>query len=308
QIIGVGDKLAELEKEELDFYNERRAIGQIEDQKKKFAKEMPYYNEAPIEPISINDLIQQQQDILARNAENQQKRQQLSVIQNKHEQEQQEIARLEQQLNALKQQHLQTTNDLEIAQKDALDLVDESTEELENNIAEIDAINLKVRANLDKDKAEEDAQQYKVQYDQLTVKIEQIRKEKIDLLQSADLPLPELSVANGELIYKGQQWDNMSGSDQLKVATAIVRKLKPNCGFILLDKLEQMDLETMNEFGQWLEQEGLQAIATRVSTGDECEIIIEDGYVSGQATIETEPVQQQENNNVETPTWKPGEF
>src|SRR5699024_4788599 len=260
QIIGVGDKLAELEKEELDFYNERRAIGQIEDQKKKFAKEMPYYNEAPIEPISINDLIQQQQDILARNAENQQKRQQLSVIQNKHEQEQQEIARLEQQLNALKQQHLQTTNDLEIAQKDALDLVDESTEELENNIAEIDAINLKERANLDKDKADEDAQQYKVQYDQLTVKIEQIRKEKIDLLQSADLPLPELSVANGELIYKGQQWDNMSGSDQLKVATAIVRKLKPNCGFILLDKLEQMDLETMNEFGQWLEQEGLQAI------------------------------------------------
>src|SRR5699024_12103918 len=85
QIIGVGDKLAELEKEELDFYNERRAIGQIEDQKKKFAKEMPYYNEAPIEPISINDLIQQQQDILARNAENQQKRQQLSVIQNKQD-------------------------------------------------------------------------------------------------------------------------------------------------------------------------------------------------------------------------------
>lgn len=46
-----------------------------------------------------------------------------------------------------------------------------------------------------------------------------------------------------------------------------------------MDKLEQMDLVTLNEFGQWLEQEGLQAIATRVSTGDECSIIIEDGYV-----------------------------
>ena len=48
----------------------------------------------------------------------------------------------------------------------------------------------------------------------------------------------------------------------------------------MLDKLEQLDVETMNEFGQWLEQQGLQAIATRVSaSNDECSIIIEDGYV-----------------------------
>ena len=78
----------------------------------------------------------------------------------------------------------------------------------------------------------------------------------------------------------------MSGSDQLKVSVAIVRRLNPKCGFVLLDKLEQMDLDTLKEFGQWLEQEGLQAIATRVSTGPECEIIIEDGYIKGQETQE----------------------
>ena len=70
----------------------------------------------------------------------------------------------------------------------------------------------------------------------------------------------------------------MSGSEQLKVATAIIRKLNPDCGFVLIDKLEQMDLDTLQDFGKWLESEGLQAIATRVSTGDECSIIIEDGY------------------------------
>lgn len=40
-----------------------------------------------------------------------------------------------------------------------------------------------------------------------------------------------------------------------------------------------MDMKSLNEFGEWLKQEGLQAIATRVSQGDECSIIIEDGYV-----------------------------
>ena len=52
-------------------------------------------------------------------------------------------------------------------------------------------------------------------------------------MNAAELPLPELSVKEGELIYKGQKWDNMSGSDRLKVSTAIVRKLNPNCGFVL---------------------------------------------------------------------------
>jgi hypothetical protein len=102
------------------------------------------------------------------------------------------------------------------------------------------------------------------------------------LLDGADLPLPGLSVEDGELTYKGYKWDNMSGSEQLKVATAIVRKLNPECGFVLLDKLEAMDIDTLSEFGEWLKTEDLQAIATRVSTGSECSVIIEDGYVSGQ--------------------------
>ena len=46
-----------------------------------------------------------------------------------------------------------------------------------------------------------------------------------------------------------------------------------------MDKLEQMDLDTLKEFGEWLQEEGLQVIATRVSTGDECSVIIEDGMV-----------------------------
>lgn len=125
-----------------------------------------------------------------------------------------------------------------------MDLHDESTAELERNISEVEEINRKVRANLDKEKAEEDAKQYENQYMALTNDIEKIRKQKNDLLASADLPLDELSVEDGELIYKGQKWDGMSGADQMKVSTAIIRKLNPQCGFVLLDKLEQMDVET----------------------------------------------------------------
>lgn len=281
QIIGVGEQLVLLEKEEQDTYNRRHAIGQIADQKEKFAKEQEYYPEAPKDLVSASDLIKEQQEILARNGENQRKRENLVKIQLLHKEAAKNVERLKLELSEAETKLANAIQDLVTANKSVENLVDESTAELEKSITEIDAINRKVRANLDKDKAEEDARGYRAEYEELTEALTDVRKRKAALLDNADLPLPGLSVEDGELIYNGFKWDNMSGSDQLKVATAIVRKLNSNCGFVLLDKLEQMDQESLKEFGDWLEEEGLQAIATRVSTGEECSIIIEDGYVKG---------------------------
>lgn len=282
QIIGVGEQLVALEKEEQDAYNRRHAIGQIADQKEKFAKEQEYYPDAPKELVSASDLIKQQQEILARNGENQKKRENLASIQKLHGEAVNRVEMLKRELSNAENELAKVIGDLATASKSAKNLIDESTEELEKSITEVDEINRKVRANLDKDKAEEDARDYREEYDALTTEITEIRKRKTALLDNADLPLEGLSVEDGDLIYNGFKWDNMSGSEQLKVATAIVRKLNPNCGFVLIDKLEQMDVTTLNAFGEWLESEGLQAIATRVSTGDECSIIIEDGYVKSQ--------------------------
>lgn len=299
EIIGVGQQLYELECQEKEKYNMRRSIGQIADQKEKFAKEQPFYPEAPKTLVSITDLITQQQDILAKNGENQRKRDMTDQLHRQATQLMAEIERQEATLANLKEQYQSVLRDYDVAQKTSEQLQDESTEELEESIANIEAINIKVRANLDREKAEQDAAEYRTQYSSLTTEIESLRKQRMDLLQNADLPLEGLSVEDGELLYNGQRWDNMSGSQQLMVSTAIVRKLKPECGFVLIDKLEQMDMQTLNEFGEWLEQEGLQAIATRVSTGDECSIIIEDGYVKNSEPAPAAPP---------TPKWEAGKF
>lgn len=297
QIIGVGEKLWELDRKEEQLYNERRTIGQIADQKKKYAAEQPQYPEAPNELVSIADLIHEQQEILARNGENAKKRQNRENIVNSLHLSEARLKQLREQLAQEEAVHDKLMGDYVEANKSIEDLVDESTEEIENSIANIEEINRKVRANLDKEKAEEDAKQYSSQYDNLSKQIQDVRDERTSLLDSADLPLPGLSVEDGELVFEGQKWDNMSGSQQLRVATAIVRKLKPECGFVLLDKLEQMDIPTLNEFGKWLESEGLQAIAARVSSGEECQIIIEDGYVVSDTVT---PFQDPEPTN----SWK----
>lgn len=282
QIIGVGPQLAELEQKEKGLYQERLYVGRTADQKEKFAAEQPYYPDAPEEPVSASELIREQQEILARNGQRQQWRREHDSILEKIMKTEDEIESHEASIRALKARLGELDEQRKASEKTPAELKMESTEELERSIDNIELINRKVRANLDKAKAEEDAKQYRDQYTELTNAIEDVRKQKTSLLDSADLPLPGLSVKDGELIYNGQQWDNMSSAEQMIVSTSIVRKLNPKCGFVLLDKLEAMDLDTLKEFGAWLELEGLQAIATRVSTGDECSIVITDGYVEGQ--------------------------
>ncbi len=308
QILGIGNELAALDKQETELCNERLAIGRIADQKAKYAKEQPYYEDAPEELVSVSELIKQQQEILARNGENQKKRDHLAQLQNRCGALEDAAAKLAEEL-AVKRQELDSVlADVDTARKSVKDLQDESTEELEKNIEDIEEINRRVRANLDKEKAEEEAKEYKDQYQALDQKIEAVRKSRTGLLKDADLPLEGLSVEEGKLAYKGQKWDNMAGSEQLIVATAIVRKLNPQCGFVLLDKLEQMDLNTLDEFGRWLEAEGLQAIATRVSTGEECSIIIEDGYVAGQEDGQPEPEPEPKKETFVPKKWEEGGF
>ena len=300
RIIGIGTELHVRDLEIKSLYDKRTFTGQLAQQKKHFAEELIYYPEAPEEPVSASDLIHQQQEILARNGENQRKRNQLVQLTDLLERQKKVVADLEFQLSTEKQRLTTMQADVKIAQTSAENLQDESTAELEASIRSIEETNQKVRANLEKARAEDEAAQYASDYDKLAEAITQKRADRMALLNGADLPLPELSVEDGALTYKGKHWRDMSGSDQLRVAAAIVRRLNPDCGFVLLDKLEQMDMTTLTEFGRWLEAEHLQAIATRVSTGSECQIIIEDGMVKDAEPPVTEKPQPR--------SWTKGAF
>lgn len=323
QIIGVGDQLDAFDREEDKLTAERLSIGKIAREKAGHAEQMVQWDGVPEEPISATELIQQQQEILARNGENQRKRDRLKEITFEKHRIFDEIDRLESQLSDLqariaerKEVYEKVANDEEIAMKETSQLIDESTEALQRNLEEIESINAKVRDNLEKAKAQMEAESYQQKYDELNEQIDNLRSDRMKLLEKASMPLEGLGVEKGELIYKGQKWDNMSGSDQLRVATAIVRKLNPECGFVLLDKLEQMDVDTLKEFSQWLEKEGLQAIATRVSTGEECTIYIEDGYSvdhNGNKTADqelkpAEMMKAAEPEIAQTTKWQKGKF
>jgi len=273
--LGIEVELNKFVQAEKVAYDKRLLVGQEADRKSKHAQEMPYFDEMPDEEQSVSDLVRQQQDILARNGIKENAQRQLEHNKQLVDSYKGQIANLKKQIDTI-QSNIETL-EKSIANATKSDFTVESTAELEDQISNFEETNRKIRANRDRRTVLADADLLHDQYDSLTGEIEKIRTERMKLLESAKFPLEGLSVENGELLLNGKAWDCMSGSQQLIVDTAIASALNPVCKFVLLDKLEQLDLDTLADFDKWLTERDLQCIATRVSTGGECSLVIEDG-------------------------------
>lgn len=286
-LLGLQDQLDALEREERAKYDTRLQTGRDRDQARHHADSLDYYPDAGA-PVSVTALTEKLKEVQAENARNRAFREKIGQLEVRREEIQERIRELQAELGGV-------NDGLRIAQEQAESLTDRDEDAILLQIQAADEINAKVRTNSAKLEADQRAAALAELYDDLTSEIEDIRAKRTALLEGADMPLAGLSVAEGVLHYNGQPWSCMSSAEQMRAATAIVGRLKPECRFVLVDRLETMDTETLREFGAWAAERGLQVIGTRVSTGSECTVIIEDGEV---AEPEAAPV----------PKWKEGTF
>jgi hypothetical protein len=292
---GLGPAITKYNADIKRAYDERTALGRVAEMKAKHAEDLPFIDGVPDAPLSGTEMVAKLQAAMAVNAEHANTRRNAAKIRTDLERAtadkirtMRQVASLELQLEEAKLQmqnaaksEADITARLADAEAAAASLVDEDMTAVKVQLAEIDTVNAKIRQNLEKAAAEDEAETLKAQYKGASDAIDAMRGERLKLLAGVSMPMPELSIDEaGELIYRGRQWDCMSHSEQLRVSVAICAAVKPSCGFVLMDKLESMDVDTLNTFGEWLTERGLQCIATRVSTGDECSIVIEDGMVA----------------------------
>lgn len=304
QTLGIDAELAKIDGSIRATFQDRQLVGRDAKAKRAHAEKLPHHDDAPAASVSAAELIQEQQAILARNGEKLKAKQDAEDTAKKAEfartavsATNMRVADLEQQLTEARAELARRTKEAEEAEEKAkvlaqstAELVLESTEEIESSIANIETINNHVRDNQAKAEADAEALRVEQEYDGLTQKLEDLRAKRRGLLDGAPLPLPELSIDDeGALTYKDHTWGDMSGAEQLVVATAIVRATKPECGFVLVDKLEQFDTDELKKFGEWAKGEGLQIIGTRVATDDSCTVVIVDGRIEGQDLAEPAP-------------------
>jgi len=291
--LGINDQLAPIEREIDELYATRTELGREDDRLQKVWEAMELHEGVPGEVVKVDDLMAEMQAINDRNlktnerclAEHQEKRA-IEGLKSELRDHGDAIVELEEEIKARR-------GEMEIKRIELAAMVNvsrepipplEPTDSITRKMNEMEETNSKVRANQAKVAAEQEYRENQDYYKRSELQLEQARKNRMALLDGAGMPLEGLSVDDGELTFEGKAWDCMAGVEQICVAIAIVRKLKPECGFVLLDKLEAFDLAELQNLGEYLEGIGLQAIATRVSTGNECTIVIEDGLIAGEPT------------------------
>lgn len=296
RVVGIGEELDRLDRELERARAARLAKGQEKRAKAKVAEEAAWYPDAPEEAVSASDLLAEQRAAQAANMENERLRAAADRAERDHERAVAALSEAERALadateraESARRAASAASEAARAAREIADACVDADTSDLDGRIADVDRVNERVRANRERARLQAEADAAEAEYQELNDECESVQAERVALLEGADMPLPGLSVEDGRLMYGGAAWGEMSGSEQLRVATAIVRRVKPSCGFVLVDKLEQMDPRTLADFGAWAEAQGLQVIGTRVATDETCTVIIEDGRaVSRERDVEGE--------------------
>lgn len=276
--LGIEAELTALDNEERKRADERLLAGREADRKRHYADELPEYPDAPDAPLSAAEMSRKLQDALATNAKHQAQRERINQLKDRITRHN---ARIVEWQNLIQAEHAELRSDeVDLHAIEATPIGEDiDTNAINAELEIIDTINSQVRTNQDKSRANDEAEQAEAEYAAAGRAVEDVRERRMALLNSVKMPLPGLSIEEGELVYNGAKWDCMSSMERVVVAISIVRQLQPKCGFVLLDQLECFDKAQLAKLRDWLAENNMQAIATRVADDDTCDIIIEDGQV-----------------------------
>lgn len=103
----------------------------------------------------------------------------------------------------------------------------------------------------------------------LTEKIELARKLPGIVLESATIPIRDLTVKDGEPLIKGRPIANLSSGEKIDLCVDITLAQSGKLDLILLDGAEALDDESRKELYERCLSHGIQIIATRTTNDDE---------------------------------------
>jgi hypothetical protein len=149
------------------------------------------------------------------------------------------------------------------------------TDRIKNSSAERDLF-AKWEALDAADKKQKAAQ---AQSDMLTLKLEEIDKQKRETISTAKYPVEGLELADGGVMLNGIPFSQVSEAQKLKVSVAMGFALNPRLRILLIRDGSLLDESSLAVVGKMAEEAGGQVWIERVGKGAECQVIIEDGMV-----------------------------
>jgi len=108
--------------------------------------------------------------------------------------------------------------------------------------------------------------------DEFTRKIELARTLPGQLLTRAEMPVPGISIENGELLIDNLPLDNLSDGRKMEIALEVAKSRAGELKTILIDGFEKLSKKRRESFIEKAKKTGLQFLITRVTDSEELTI------------------------------------
>lgn len=152
-------------------------------------------------------------------------------------------------------------------------------EPLRKSLRAAEDVNRQVRANRDHEQKLRCLKDAKNRSSLLTDRLDEIDAQKASVLKEAKFPVDGLGFGEHGVLMNGLPFDQASGSETLRVSTAMGIAMNPDLRVLLLRDGSLLDAHSMDTLAEMAEQSECQIWLERVGDGDESAIVIEDGHV-----------------------------
>jgi len=178
----------------------------------------------------------------------------------------------------------------EKAEIDLLEPID--IEDINLDIFSIEETNKKIRANAQYAVESSNLKAVQAGYDKLDSRVESIREQRQQTIQSANLPIPMLSFGDDGLLYNSIPLKQCSDGEKLMVSMAISMALNPTLRVLRIKDGSLLDSNNLAILSKMVKDKGYQLFIERVQSKDEYDklgkagIYITEGVAEGDGVIE----------------------
>ncbi len=158
-------------------------------------------------------------------------------------------------------------------------LTDIDTESIRYRIRQIEVINRKVRANLDRSATESLMGDRKRESVLLTAKMDAIDKSKDETMAKTKFPLPGLSFDDGAVLFNGLPLAQASDGEKLRISVAVGMAFNPKLRVIFIRDGSLLDANGLKTIAEMAEKNDYQVWLEDARSTDPTALVIESGEI-----------------------------
>jgi len=278
----VGIDTAAIDAERKKLYDERTQVNRDYKKAELQLESIAYDDEAGTEELSLSEVAAELERRQGANTRLEAQKRRLAEIRKGYSRLQAEILEDEARLEGKRDKLSRLAKEGSAISEDVRTTSPADVDAVKHQLATIETRNRQIRENQRWHQLSDESDTLGAEAERLSAEMAKVDKRRAAMISGAKYPVPGMSV-DGDLrvILNGLPLEQASAAEQLRCSVAMGLALNPELRVMVIYDGSLLDTDSLAILAEMADEADAQVWIERVSEGEECTVIIEDGSVKG---------------------------